>query len=92
MIEHKSCKELLEGLSAYIDNEASEAICQEIERHLNACDNCRIMLDTLWKTISLSQVVDSTDQMPRGLQERLLETLAIEDSRSGETSDPPIDP
>lgn len=92
MIEHKSCQELLEGLSAYIDNEVSDAICQEIERHLDTCDNCRIMLDTLRKTISLYQVIDSTDQMPSGMQERLLESLAIEEFRPGNSSDSQIDP
>ena len=91
MNEHPSCSKLLEGLSAYIDNEASEAICQEIERHLDECDNCRIMLDTLQKTISLYQVIDTEDQMPSDIQERLLETLALEDFRSGNSSDLPID-
>ena len=79
MTEHISCHDLLQGLSAYIDNEASEAICQAIERHLDECDNCRIMLDTLRKTISLYQVVDTADELPGDIQERLIKTLAIED-------------
>ena len=91
MNEHPSCKELLEGLSTYIDNEASDAICQEIERHLDGCDNCRIMLDTLQKTISLYQVFDTEDQIPSDMQKRLLETLPIVDYRPGNSSDPPID-
>jgi predicted anti-sigma-YlaC factor YlaD len=91
MTEHVSCQDLLQGLSAYIDNEASEAICQAIERHLEECESCRIMLDTLRKTISLYQVVDTADQMPNEIQERLLNTLAIEGSCPEDSSKPSIE-
>ncbi|MEJ2550832.1 MAG: zf-HC2 domain-containing protein [Anaerolineales bacterium] len=80
MVEHESCQELLQGLSAYIDNEASEKICREIERHLEECDNCRIMLDTMRKTISLYQAADGADQIPGDIEERLLNTLHIDDA------------
>ncbi len=92
MVEHNSCQDLLQGLSAYIDNEASEAICEEIERHLAECDNCRIMLDTLRKTISLYQVVDTADEIPNEIQERILNTLAIENAWPKDSSNPPVDP
>jgi len=92
MIEHNSCQDLLQGLSAYIDNEASMAICEEIERHLAECDNCRIMMDTLRKTISLYQIVDAADEMPNEIQERLLKTLTIEDMWPEDSSNPPVDP
>jgi predicted anti-sigma-YlaC factor YlaD len=91
MTEHSSCHDLLQGLSAYIDNEASKAICEKIDRHLAECDNCRIMLNTLRKTISLYQIVDTADEMPNEIQERLLKTLAIEDVWPKDSSNPPVD-
>jgi anti-sigma factor (TIGR02949 family) len=91
MTEHESCRELLQDLSAYIDNEASENICREIERHLEECDNCRIMLDTMRKTISLYQTIDRADQMPSGIEERLLKTLHIDDAWPGTDDDTSIE-
>ncbi len=92
MTERSSCQDLLQRLSAYIDNEASKAICEEIERHLAECDNCRIMLDTLRKTISLYQIVDTADEIPNEIQERLLKTLTIDDVWPKDSSNPPVDP
>lgn len=91
MSEHETCQELLLGLSAYIDNEASELICQEIERHLEECENCRIMLDTMRKTISLYQANDSVDQMPSEIEERLLKTLHIDEVWSGDSDEPSME-
>lgn len=91
MSEHPSCQQLLEGLSAYIDHEASEAICQEIERHLEECENCRIMLDTLQKTISLYQIIDTADHIPSDMQERLLKKLSIDEIQPDNSSDLSID-
>ncbi len=48
-----SCRALLESLSLYVDGEAGEALCQEIERHMAECENCRIVIDTLNQTVRL---------------------------------------
>ena len=47
------CQHLLENMSAYLDGEASAELCAEIERHLDGCDDCRVVVDTLHKTITL---------------------------------------
>lgn len=51
MCEKPNCKRLLESFSVYLDNEAEEALCAEIEQHLAECPNCRIVVDTISKTI-----------------------------------------
>jgi predicted anti-sigma-YlaC factor YlaD len=51
--DRSSCHKLLGTLSAYLDGEAEEALCQEIERHMDECENCRVVVDTLAKTIRL---------------------------------------
>lgn len=52
-MEHGECKHLLGDLSAYLDGEATESVCAEIEKHLADCTNCRVVVDTLHKTILL---------------------------------------
>jgi predicted anti-sigma-YlaC factor YlaD len=52
MSEHcKDCSETLGILSEYIDGELAECLCAEIEHHMAECGNCRIMVDTLRKTV-----------------------------------------
>jgi anti-sigma factor RsiW len=47
------CGHLLGELSAYLDGDAGPEICAEIERHLRDCADCRVVVDTLRKTVSL---------------------------------------
>jgi anti-sigma factor RsiW len=51
---HKhECRRLLGDLSLYLDGEAEASICDEIERHMTECEDCRIVIDTLRKTVEL---------------------------------------
>ena len=52
---HKNCQALLGSLSEYIDGELPADLCQEIEKHLEGCDNCRVVLNTTKRTIDLVQ-------------------------------------
>ena len=47
------CLRILRQLSAYIDDELSANICQEIRRHLGACPNCETFVASLRQTVSL---------------------------------------
>ncbi|MBX3327699.1 MAG: zf-HC2 domain-containing protein [Nitrospira sp.] len=47
------CLRILRQLSAYIDDELSGDICQEIRRHLGACPNCETFVTSLRQTVSL---------------------------------------
>ena len=51
--EQSTCQTLLCLLSDYVDGELSEELCRQIEMHTAECDNCRVVIDTLRKTISL---------------------------------------
>jgi anti-sigma factor RsiW len=48
-----ACEEIKRQLSGYLDGELDPTVCAELERHLSACDNCRVFVDTLRRTISL---------------------------------------
>lgn len=66
----KHCREYLEKLCAYVDGEADEKACAEIEKHLKECENCRIMVDTLRKTVFLCRDGES-EPIPIELGDRL---------------------
>jgi uncharacterized protein (DUF302 family) len=77
MSNHNGCHDLLGHLSAYLDKEASTALCAEIEQHMADCVRCRVVVDTLNRTISLYRTLPQPE-MPESLRERLFKTLDLE--------------
>ena len=71
------CRELKDKLSAYLDGELESAICAEIEEHLRGCDDCRVMVDTLNKTITLYRNYGQAS-VPPDAHERLTRVLHLE--------------
>ncbi|MBP6208472.1 MAG: zf-HC2 domain-containing protein [Anaerolineales bacterium] len=75
---HKNCKALLGSLSEYIDGELPAELCAEIEKHLEGCENCRVVLNTTKRTIDLVQLpVEET--VPLDVRERLFKRLNLDD-------------
>jgi len=73
----RRCLHILRELSAYIDDELSGDICQEIRRHLGACPNCEIFVASLRQTVSLCRhsqapALSSADRAQ--MREKILET------------------
>ena len=74
------CDQMLGMLADYLDGQAKEELCREIEAHLAGCDNCRIVVDTTRKTISLVQACnDKPLKIPDDVRERLFTKLNLED-------------
>ena len=63
------CNSVLEQLSDYIDSEAREELCKEIAAHMSRCHDCRIMVDSVKKTIVLYQSGASTEVPMRATAE-----------------------
>ena len=80
MIEHThtNCAALLGSLSEYIDGELGAELCQEIEKHLAGCDNCRVVLDTTRRTIDLVHAPAEKPDLPEDVRERLFKRLDTE--------------
>ena len=76
--DRSACHNLLGGLSAYLDGEAEEALCQEIERHMAGCENCRVVVDTLAKTVHLYRERGHTP-LPDDARKRLYAALDLAD-------------
>jgi anti-sigma factor (TIGR02949 family) len=74
-----TCKDLLGNLSDYIDGELSDDLCQELQRHMAGCENCRVVFDTMTKTIYLYKVNVQETEVPADVRGRLFETLHLDD-------------
>ena len=86
--EHNhDCKNLLGNLSDYIDGDLDERLCQELQAHMAGCENCRVVFDTMSRTIYLYQNSDvvptelrvKNAQLPSAVRERLFSTLKLDD-------------
>lgn len=82
MSEHQQspqCQQLLGSLSDYIDGELQAELCAELEAHIQDCDNCRIVVNTMRKTIELYQQTTPPAELPGDIRERLFFKLHLED-------------
>ena len=41
-----TCEDLLQHLSAYLDDELDDVLTQAAQDHLATCENCRVVLDS----------------------------------------------
>lgn len=79
MGRHRACRELLGSLSDFVDGLLEDELCAEIERHMADCEDCRIVVDTLRKTISLYQSSSPPGELPRDVRRRLYHRLNLDE-------------
>lgn len=77
--EHKECRKLLGSLSDYVDGELSEELCTALEQHMLDCEDCRVVVDTLRKTVYLYHKTTEPEPLPGDIRQRLYKSLNIED-------------
>jgi predicted anti-sigma-YlaC factor YlaD len=79
--DHKDCSHLLGSLSEYIDGTLGELLCEEIERHVIECEDCRVVIDTLEKTVYLYHTSAEMEppSVPQDVKERLYKRLELDD-------------
>ena len=75
----KHCRDLLSSLSGYVDGELPQGLCDEIEKHMSECDNCRIVVDTLRKTVYLYQTVAPSEGVLPDVLHRLYHHLDLDE-------------
>lgn len=73
------CRHLIGELSEYVNGELSGELCAEIERHLADCEKCRIVVDTLRKTVYLVHATTEPEPVPEDVRERLYKSLNLKD-------------
>jgi anti-sigma factor RsiW len=80
MKNNLNCGAFLEELSDYVDGVLGDALCAEIERHIADCDDCRVVVDTLKKTIYLYHETSSARvEIPIDVRQRLFHRLNLDD-------------
>ena len=78
-MEHsENCRDLLNSLSDYVDGSLQEEFCVEIERHMIGCEDCRIVIDTLRKTVDLYQTTSGPSTVPDDVRQRLFHRLDLD--------------
>lgn len=75
--EHFHCHDFLASLSEYVDGDLDPTVCAELERHMCECQRCRIVVNTMKKTVELYQDLDEEPCLPDGVRTRLLARLAL---------------
>jgi anti-sigma factor RsiW len=69
---------MLQDLSAYVDGELEETLCLAIEEHMSGCQNCRVVVDTLRKTVLLYHQLPP-EPLPEDVEVRLFKRLELTD-------------
>ena len=70
-----NCRGVIQELSTYLDGELDPQARLELERHLERCEDCRMVVDTTKKTI---QIFCNSEPLalPVDVHNRLHEALA----------------
>lgn len=70
------CRDLATQLNDYLDGELPADLCSELEGHFSDCPDCRVVLDTLGRTVQILRDLDvAPPPLPADLEARLLERL-----------------
>ena len=72
------CQEIFETLSDYIDESMAQKKCRELERHLETCHNCRVVVDTMRRTVALYHSLPD-EEMPEDVRLRLHKIIHLGD-------------
>ena len=72
----ETCRHYLESLGDYVDGTLSADLCDELEAHMAICENCRVVVNTLAKTISLYRQMPSPELLS-AVKERLFAVLDL---------------
>lgn len=72
---HTSCKDLIQVVMDYLDDDLDAETLEKLETHLETCHNCETLVSTLRKTILLSRQAMGEGNMPADVRRRLFASL-----------------
>jgi anti-sigma factor RsiW len=78
-MKREECRHLLNCLSEYVDGTLEELLCAELEQHMEGCEDCRVVVDTLSKTITLYRQNASQASCPEDVRQRLFHRLNLDE-------------
>jgi len=77
--ENEHCRELLSTLGEYVDGTLSTELCSALERHFRDCQRCRVVVNTLKKTVELYHETSTDIAIPDDVRQRLFLKLDLDD-------------
>ena len=75
----QECQELIQHLNDYIDDELDADLCGKIEAHIESCPKCKVVVNTLKKTIQLYQDDGESVTLPLDARSRLFKALELDE-------------
>jgi anti-sigma factor RsiW len=69
------CRQVIDKISEYIDGELDPELVLEMERHMEHCEDCRIVVDTTQKTLEVYCHTEPSP-LPDAVRERLSQMFA----------------
>ena len=64
------CRQVIDKISEYIDGELGPELVRELERHLQHCEDCCVVVDTTRKTVEVFCHTEPAP-LPNDVHERL---------------------
>jgi anti-sigma factor (TIGR02949 family) len=80
MNEQTKCEQLIAHFSDYLDGSLDETLCVELEQHLQGCQNCRIVVNTLQQTIEIYHDAYGNLALPEDLRRKLFHRLNLKEN------------
>lgn len=79
----EECRELLAQINEYLDDELPEELRRELEAHLAGCEDCRVAVDTLNRTVHIYRALDDVPlELPDAVEARLMQRLLEKTGRN----------
>ena len=69
-----TCKDLLAELNTYLDDTVDPNLRQELQRHVNECPNCWVVVDTTQKTLKVFKGMEP-QAIPPSIESRVMKVL-----------------
>jgi predicted anti-sigma-YlaC factor YlaD len=78
------CNDTIQNLNNYIDGELDSSLCSDIEAHLKVCPKCRVVVNTLKKTIQLFQADGEETVLSPEARQRLFSCLDLDENANAD--------
>lgn len=83
-----TCKQFLHELNEFLDESVPAETRAELERHVNECPNCFVIVDTTRKTLRVFKGV-TEKEIPTEMHNRLMKALEKKMSARAQAQAPP---
>jgi anti-sigma factor RsiW len=72
-----TCREVLDSISSFIDEDLKQEVLHEMRRHIHVCSDCRAQFDSMTMTIKLYRH-EPKPSVPAECHDRLVKVLELE--------------